>query len=153
MFLLGPAYDSVEMPSMDSSLFDMLGEGFDPSKLADAFGKGGAGGPKMPGGDPMGMLDQLFDESGNIRRAFKPIFEMAVKQAPNLMKNLPKSMLGDIDEEQLKKMDLSNLSADQLEAQMRDFYTMMKSGKAPGGASGEGDVSEDADSPDDDKDA
>src|SRR5690554_3017399 len=153
MFLLGPAYDSVEMPSMDSSLFEMLGEGFDPSKLADAFGKGGAGGPKMPGGDPMGMLDQLFDESGNIRRAFKPIFEMAVKQAPNLMKNLPKSMLGDIDEEQLKKMDLSNLSADQLEAQMRDFYTMMKSGKAPGGASGEGDVSEDADSPDDDKDA
>lgn len=148
MFLLGPAYDSVEMPALDSSIFEMFGNDFDPSNFADAFGQGGAGGPKMPGGNPMGMLDQLFDESGNIRGAFKPIFEMAVKQAPTLMKNLPKSMLGDIDEEQLKKMDLSNLSADDLEKQMRDFYTMMKSGKGPGAPKSDDDAGgDDADAP------
>ncbi|TXD36207.1 tetratricopeptide repeat protein [Lujinxingia vulgaris] len=149
MFLLGPAYDSVEMPAFDSSIFEMFGKDFDPSKFADAFGQGGTGGgPKMPGGNPMGMLDQLFDESGNIRGAFKPIFEMAIKQAPTLMKNLPKSMLGDIDEEQLKKMDLSNLSAEDLEKQMRDFYTMMKSGKGPGAPEAGDDAgSDEVDSP------
>ncbi|RAL20338.1 hypothetical protein DL240_17300 [Lujinxingia litoralis] len=134
MFLLGPAYDSVEMPALDTSLLEALGKDFDPSAFGRAFGAGGDGtgaGAKLPGGDPFGMLDQLFDDSGNIRGAFKPLVEMALKQAPNIMKNLPRGMMPDVDEETLKKMDLSNLTTEQLEAQMRDFYKMMKSGGAP----------------------
>jgi hypothetical protein len=80
------------------------------------------------------MLDQVFDADGNIKPAFKPIMRMAMKNAPNLLKSVPPSMLknmGGLDPSQLENFDMDNVSEEQLEAQMRLFYKMVKSGKNP----------------------
>lgn len=139
VFLLGPAHDLAEGSAMglDTSLLEMLAdqserEGFDPAAMAGMFGADGEGPAGMPGGmDPMNMLDQIFDDSGNIRGPLKPIFEMAFKNAPKIMENLPPGMLGDIDKEQLEQLDMSDLSSDEIEERMRHFYQMMKAGQDP----------------------
>jgi hypothetical protein len=97
-------------------------------------GFGGLGGPGPFGVDPMKMLGQVFDEDGNVRPTFKPILRMAMKNAPALLKTMPPSMLknmGGIDPDQLENFDPSQLSEEELEAQMRLFYKMVQSGQNP----------------------
>ena len=145
VFLLGPAHHLSEGSSMglDASLLELLAEqggaggfdpgAFDPADFAKAFGQGampGAG--AIPGGmNPLKMLEKVFDDSGNLRGPFKPIFEMAFKNAPKIMENLPPGMLGDLDQEELEKLDMSNLSSEEIQERMREFYQMMKSGGGP----------------------
>ncbi len=152
MLLLGPAHDVIEGPAtgFDPAMLEMLaGEaghgGFDPSMFANIFGgpdaesaedgaagMGGLGGMGGMGGmDPMNMLDQIFDDSGNIRGPLKPIFEMAFKNAPQIMEKMPPGLLGDIDKEELEELDFSEMSSDEIEERMRMFYRMMKSGDTP----------------------
>lgn len=100
--------------------------------LGGLGGMGGMGGPF--GMDPMKMLDQVFDDEGNVRPAFKPILKMAMKNAPALLKTVPPSMLknmGGIDPDQLEDFDPSELSEEQLEQQMRLFYKMVQAGQNP----------------------
>ena len=149
VFLLGPAHELAEGSAMglDASLLEMLGQqsgfgGIDPSMFAQFFNQGGddGDGPSgmpggMPGGmggmNPMKMLDQIFDDSGNIRGPLKPVFEMAFKNAPKIMDNLPPGLLGSLDKEQLDQLDMSDLSTEEIEERMREFYQMMKSGQSP----------------------
>ncbi len=145
MFLLGPAHDLVEGApgGFDPELLEMLREeaadgGFDPSAFASAFGGGEDGGFGM-GMNPMDMLGQIFDDSGNIRGPLKPIFEMAFKNAPKIMENLPPELLGDIDPEDLEQMDFSNLSGEEIEERMKEFYRMMQSGQDPFASGGDDD--------------
>ncbi len=136
MFLMGSAFEAMGGAGFDSPLLEMLGKTSKPAGNAgfeDAFAAmSGMGGlPGMGGMDPMAMLGQMFDDSGNIRGPLKGLFEMAMKNAPQIMKNMPESMkanLGGIDPE---KLDMSNLSADDIEEQMREFYQKMKSSKDP----------------------
>lgn len=133
MFLLGSAYDVIGGEGFDNSLLEMLGQTSKSAGAAgfeDAFAALG-GLPGMGNMDPMAMLGQMFDDSGNIRGPLKGLFEMALKNAPQIMKNMPESMkanLGGVDPE---KLDMSNLSADDIEEQMRDFYQKMKTSKGP----------------------
>ncbi len=139
IFLLGPAHELADGAPMglDASLLEMLADqagsgdgGFDPSSFAEALGSGNAAG--MPGGmNPMTMLDQIFDDSGNIRGPLKPIFNMAFKNAPKIMENLPPGLLGNFDKEELEQFDMSELSSEEIEERMREFYQMMKSGQSP----------------------
>ena len=146
LFLLGPAAELVEGSPLgfDKSILEMLsgvgGEGqgfggFDPAAFAQAFGQGGAGaGPAgMPGMNPMNMLDRIFDEGGNIRGPLKPFFEMAFKNAPKIMENLPPGMLAGVDKEELEQFDFSEMSSEEIEDRMRQFYQIMKSGNGPFG--------------------
>ncbi|MFU8805011.1 MAG: tetratricopeptide repeat protein [Bradymonadaceae bacterium] len=159
MFLLGPAYDLLDAGGLNMNIMDLLQDqtegGFDPSKLEEAFqgfggipGMGGAM-PGMGGMDPMQMLGQIFDDSGSIRGPLKPFFEMAFKNAPKIMQNMPPGLmsgLGGFDPGQLDDMDLSNLSSEQIEEQMREFYKAMQSGESPFGApKDEGDDGSDGD--------
>ncbi|MBA2663596.1 MAG: tetratricopeptide repeat protein [Bradymonadaceae bacterium] len=140
MFLLGPAFGVLESTGFNSSLLDMINEQSQggPASLEDAFaslsGMAGMGG-SMGDINPMNMLGQLFDDSGNIRGPLKPFFEMAFKNAPKIMQNMPPGLLsnlGGFDPAQLEDLDLSNLSSEQIEEQMREFYRRMKSGENPG---------------------
>lgn len=82
----------------------------------------------------MSLLGQVFDESGNMKGRFKPFLEMAMKNAPNILKNVPPSLLknvGGLDPSQIEGLDLSELSSEQIEEQMRQFYEMMQSGENP----------------------
>src|SRR5690606_26927895 len=131
MLLLGSAFELTGGAGLDNTILEMLkqqekpaGGGAGGGGFEDAFAAlGGLGGmPGMGNLDPMAMLSQMFDESGNIRGPLKPLFEMALKNAPKIMQNMPESMkanLGGIDPE---KLDLSNVSTDQIEEQMREFY-------------------------------
>jgi Tfp pilus assembly protein PilF len=148
-FLLGPAFEVVDGDGFQSSLMDMLhsggateqaaqateraaesvaqGKGMPRNPFAGMGGLGGLGG--LGGGfDPATILDQVFDEDGNMKPALKPLLKMAMKNAPSLMKNMPKSMIekSGVDPEMLENMDMSNISEEQLEEQMRLFYKMMK---------------------------
>lgn len=92
-------------------------------------GMGGLGGM-----DPMRMMGQLFDDQGNIRPAFKPLLEMALRNAPALLKNMPPGLLksmGGVDPSVLEGVDLSGISSEELEAQMKQFYKMSQSGQNP----------------------
>lgn len=140
MLLLGSAFELTGGAGLDNTILEMLkqqekpaGGGAGGGGFEDAFAAlGGLGGmPGMGNLDPMAMLSQMFDESGNIRGPLKPLFEMALKNAPKIMQNMPESMkanLGGIDPE---KLDLSNVSTDQIEEQMREFYRTMKKSKTP----------------------
>lgn len=106
---------------------------------AQTAGPGGAPGfGPLPGGmggmDPMAILGQLFDDQGNMRGPLKPFFEMALRNAPRMMKNMPPEMIqrmGGIDPKALEDVDLSNLSSEQIEEQMRQLYRMLQSGQNP----------------------
>lgn len=135
MFLLGSAYDVIGGGGFDNSLLEMLGGAGKPAGggLDEAFAAlGGMGGlPGMGGMDPMAMLGQMFDDSGNIRGPLKGLFEMALKNAPQIMKNMPDSMKANLAGVDPEKLDMSNLSAEDVEEQMREFYQKMKSSKGP----------------------
>ena len=93
----------------------------------------GMGIPGLGGLNPAAMLDQVFDSEGNIKPAFKPIMRMAMKNAPNLLKTMPDNMLekSGIDPNMLDNVDLDQIPEEQLEAQMKLFYKMVKSGQNP----------------------
>lgn len=136
MFLLGPCYDVLEAGGLQTSMRDMLNR---YAEMADAQANAqgaGAEGPRPPFGkfDPMDLLGQVFDDKGNMKGRFKPFLEMAMKNAPNILKNVPPSLLrnvGGLDPSQLEDIDLSEMSSDQIEEQMRQFYEMMQSGENP----------------------
>lgn len=93
--------------------------------------KGKASKGPIPGMDPMGMLGQIFDESGNVKGSLKPLFDMALKNAPKIMKNMPPGLLAGVDPEELERLQKGEVSSDEIEARMREFYEMMKSGDEP----------------------
>lgn len=150
-FIFGAAFDAIDGDNLHRSAMETLYGGDPaaqtPAPEADAGnpfggmgGMGGLGGlASMMGGgaggmDPMRMMSQMFDDQGNIRPAFRPILRMALKNAPALLKNMPSGMLknmGGVDPSMLEGMNLDNLSADDLEAQMKEMYKMMKSGQDP----------------------
>lgn len=142
MFLFGAAYDALDPQDYHATLFGNLQAQAPQERAApaDAAG-GGAGGnpfggmPGMGGGmDPMRMMGQMFDDEGNLRGPFKPLLKMAMKNAPTILKNMPPGVLknmGGVDPEMLEQLDLDNLSPDELEAQMKQFYKMMQSGQDP----------------------
>ncbi len=153
MFLLGPCYDLADTSPFADGMRDILDRDFAQSArnddkpapgaqmppgqmpgLGGLAGLAGLGGPGPFGVDPMKMLGQVFDDEGNVRAAFKPILRMAMKNAPALLKTVPPSMLknmGGLDPEQLENFDPSQLSEEELEAQMRLFYKMVQSGQNP----------------------
>ncbi len=139
---LGAAFDPSNFAEQFGSFFGAGPEGFDPS---EAFGKGfeGFGQGPLPGMNPLGMLDQIFDSSGNIRGPLKPIFEMALKNAPKIMETLPPELLGDFDKGELKELDLSDLSPEDMEERMREVYQMLKSGPPESGPPEPGDEGDD----------
>lgn len=147
-FLFGPAYAAMDTSDFHADLFAKIKDHDVPASSTQPpepeQGGGGAnpfagfpgmgGIPGMGGMDPMRMMSQMFDDEGNIRPAFKPIVRMALKNAPSILKNMPSSMLknmGGVDKEMLENVDLSNMSPEQLEAQMKQMYKMMKSGEDP----------------------
>jgi tetratricopeptide (TPR) repeat protein len=135
MFLLGSCYGVLEASGFQTSMRDMLSRYTEAlSDQEGAEGQAGKGGPPFGKFDPMELLDQVFDDSGNMKGRFKPFLEMAMKNAPNILKNVPPSLLrnvGGLDPSQLKDIDLSEMSSDQIEEQMRQFYEMMQSGENP----------------------
>ena len=151
MFLLGPCYELADTSPFAQGVRDILDQSFaesaqnddqpspdaqfpPPGGIPGLGGFGGLGGPGPFGVDPMKMLGQVFDDQGNVRPAFKPILRMAMKNAPALLKTVPPSMLqnmGNIDQEQIENFDPSQLSEEELEAQLRLFYKMVQSGQNP----------------------
>ncbi|MFW6057657.1 MAG: tetratricopeptide repeat protein [Persicimonas sp.] len=144
MFLLGPCYRILEAGGFQTSMRDMLGRysemlAGDGAEATD--GQREAGQPPFGSFDPMSLLGQVFDDSGNMKGRFKPFLEMAMKNAPNILKNVPPSLLqkvGGLDPSQLEDLDLSEMSSDQIEQQMRQFYEMIQSGDNPFDATGDG---------------
>ena len=134
VFLYGPLVDRIDPNQLVGSL-----QQFAPGAQADDEGVNPFPGgippiPGLGGLDPTKMLDQVFDSDGNVRPAFKPILRMALKNAPSMMKTVPDSMLkkmGNIDKEQLENFDMSQLSEEEIEQQMKLFYKMVKAGKNP----------------------
>lgn len=133
-FLLGPVADYVD----PAAFFPVAPAAPKMQKAPKAAGPAPAmpgldpssfGIPGLGGMNPAAMLDQVFDSEGNIKPAFKPIMKMALKNAPSLMKTMPPSMLESrgIDPKMLDGVDLDNIDEEQLEAQMKLFYKMMKS--------------------------
>jgi tetratricopeptide (TPR) repeat protein len=137
MFLLGPCYGTLEKAGFQTSMRDMLSRYSEAVSAGSpsAQAEGGAKGqPPFGSFDPMSLLGQVFDDSGNMKGRFKPFLEMAMKNAPNILKNVPPGLLrnvGGLDPSQLEDLDLSEMSSEQLEAQMRQFYEMMQSGENP----------------------
>jgi Tfp pilus assembly protein PilF len=155
MFLLGPCFELADMSPLSGHMRQIIEKNMQPQvepeegaqEAAGPFGGempegmpggfpglGGLGGPGPFGLDPMKMLNQVFDDDGNVRPTFKPILKMAMKNAPALLKTVPPNMLknmGNIDPEQLENFDPSELSEEELEAQMRLFYKMVQAGQNP----------------------
>lgn len=99
---------------------------------------GGPGGAKMPPGmdnfDPKTLLGQVFDDSGKMKKRFKPFLKMAMKNAPSILKKMPPGILPNVegfDASALEDIDFSKMSSDQIEEQMREFYEKMQSGEDP----------------------
>jgi hypothetical protein len=115
---------------------------------------GGAGPAGMPGFDPQDVVGNIFDDSGNLDDQMRPFLEMAIENAPSILKNLPPGLLsglGGLDAEDLDDVDLSDLSSEDIEEQMKQVYEMMQSGQNPfesfegAGPSGESDESDEPD--------
>ncbi len=136
MFLLGTCYDVLEESGLEMSIHDMLDQ-YQASvgETGQAPGANPLGGAGAFGGlDPMKIMGQLFDDSGEMKGRFKPFLEMAMKNAPNILKNVPPSLLqnvGGLDPSQIEDLELGDLSSDQIEDQMRKLYEMMQSGEGP----------------------
>ncbi|MFB6263444.1 MAG: tetratricopeptide repeat protein [Bradymonadaceae bacterium] len=132
MFLLGSFYDVLPVGHLDPSMMDMVGEMMD----------GTAGGPGggLGGMDPADLMGQMFDESGQIDERFRPAFEMALDNAPDLFDQLPDELvdqLGGVDEEKLES--LSDMSSEEMEQRLRTFYEWLdddSDGSEPPGGSG-----------------
>ncbi len=131
MFLLGPCYSVLEATGFQTSMRDMLNR---YSETVGAGGEANAGATPFGNFDPMSVLGQVFDESGKMKGRFKPFLEMAMKNAPNILKNVPPGLLrnvGGLDPSELEGIDLSKMSSEQIEEQMQKFYQMMQSGENP----------------------
>ena len=157
MFLLGSSYDTLQASGLEMSIEDMLNRYQESAAGQDASQGppfGGAGG--FGGLDPMKMMGQLFNDSGEVKGQYKPFLEMAMKNAPNLLKNVPPSLLqnvGGLDPSKLEDLDFDQLSSDQIEEQMQKLYKMMQSGEGPFGGAGGSDADADPDGRMDDGDA
>jgi tetratricopeptide (TPR) repeat protein len=150
MFLLGPCYGTSDKAGFQATMREML------SRSPEAVPEAGQhpGQPPFGNFDPRSLLGEVFDDSGQMKGRFKPLLEMAMKNAPNILKNVPPSLLknmGGFDPSQLEDIDLSEMSSDQIEAQMRQFYESMQSGEDPVGET-DGDEPDDATSGDDPND-
>ena len=147
VFLFGPFHGSLQRTALGASARQVLERFVDfseaPPQAAgpDPQASGAPGGfPDLagsfpfPGLDPMKMLGQVFDDEGNVRGPFKPILQMAMRNAPQMLKHVPPGMLknmGGLQPEDLEGLDMSQVDPDQLEAQLREFYKLMKSGQSP----------------------
>ncbi|MGM0556588.1 MAG: tetratricopeptide repeat protein [Myxococcota bacterium] len=141
MLLLGNSYDLIGESGLEMSINDMLNQYQASADASQGAGQAGAspfsglGGMAGMGGlDPMKLMGQLFDDSGEMKGQYKPFLEMAMKNAPNILKNVPPSLLqnvGGLDPSQLEDLELGDLSSDQIEDQMRKLYEMMQSGEGP----------------------
>lgn len=153
MFLLGNCYDVLGESGLEMSIHDMLNQYQQSADQAESTGQTGAGSPfggmgGFGGLDPMKLMGQIFDESGEMKGQYKPFLEMAMKNAPNILKNVPPSLLqnvGGLDPSQLEDLELGDMSSDQIEEQMRKFYKMMQAGEGPFGDATEGGADDAAD--------
>ena len=139
--IFGPAFHAIDGQNLHASAVETLYGAGSPQAQAPSGGAGaetnpfaGMPFPGLGGMDPMRMMGQMFDDEGNIRPAFRPILRMAFKNAPALLKNMPPGMLknmGGIDPAMLGQLNLDELSPEDLEAQLKELYKMMKSGQDP----------------------
>jgi tetratricopeptide (TPR) repeat protein len=146
-FLFGPCYGSLDAESFEAATLELLegqtapvaappaaAAGGMPGGFPGMPGLGGLGGlgglPGMGGMDPMKLMGQMFDEEGNIRPMFRPVIEMALRNAPAMLKNMPPSMLKNsgMDPEALAGIDFSKMTSAQLEEQMKAMFKAMKQG-------------------------
>jgi tetratricopeptide (TPR) repeat protein len=84
--------------------------------------------------DPMSMFGYAFDDSGEIKPQFRPMLEMIVQNAPNIVENLPSGLvqqLGGVDPEKLQQADLSEMSTEEIEERLKQLYKLMESGQNP----------------------
>ncbi|MFB6350203.1 MAG: tetratricopeptide repeat protein, partial [Bradymonadaceae bacterium] len=114
MFLLGSFHEVLEASGFNHSMMDLLNQY--TSMYDGEQDEAGAGAGAQPGDfgdfDPEEVMDRVFDESGNIDDNVKPFFEMALENAPNILKNLPPGLvqsLGGVDPEELDDLDLEDL--------------------------------------------
>jgi Tfp pilus assembly protein PilF len=151
MLLLGNCYDVLEESGLEMSINDMLNQYQRAAGESAGAGQAGASSPfggmgGFGGLDPMKLMGQLFDESGEMKGQYKPFLEMAMKNAPNILKNVPPSLLknvGGLDPSQLEDLEMGDLSSDQIEEQMRKLYKMMQSGEGPFSEGPDGDSDDD----------
>lgn len=141
-FLFGPCYESLDAEAFEAAMVDLLNGAEAPTPAPQAApsmggmpgmggfpGMPGMGGfPGMGGMDPMKIMSQMFDDEGNIRPMFRPVIEMALRHAPAMLKNMPPSMLkhSGLDPATLQGIDFDKLTPEQLEAQMKAMFKMMK---------------------------
>jgi len=130
MFLLGSFYEVLEASGFNHSMMDLL------NQYSQRHGQeAGAGTPgPMPGFDPQDVVENMFDDSGNIDDQIRPFLEMAIDNAPSILKNLPPGLLsglGGLDAEDLEDLDLSEMSSEDIESQMKQVFEMMQSGDNP----------------------
>jgi tetratricopeptide (TPR) repeat protein len=124
--------------------------------LADMPGVGDGDGPPDPSEfDPSEMMEQMFDDSGELDDRVRPLLEMAMKNAPNLLQNMPSGMLENmagIDPDDLEDLDMENMDSDEFERRMKKVYEMLQGGNNPfdmfGGFGGGGSDSESSDDDD-----
>ena len=77
----------------------------------------------------MALLRQICDDEGNIRPMFRPILKMALKNAPQMLKSMPPSVLekmGGLDPELLSKIDMGEISEEEFAAQLKTVYRVLK---------------------------
>ena len=135
MFLLGSFHEVLEASGFNHSMMDLLDQYtsmYEESAEGDA--QGGPDPSDFAGFDPQQVMDRVFDDSGNIDDRVKPFFEMALQNAPNILKNLPPGLvqgLGGVDPSDLEDLDLDDLSSEEMEEQLKQFYEMMQSGGNP----------------------
>lgn len=137
MFLLGSFYDVLEASGFSHSIRDLLDQYTSMyEREAETGGEVPPGTP--PGGfgdfDPSDVMEQMFDDSGELDDRLEPFLEMAMKNAPNILQNLPSGLvqgLGGVDPSELEDVDLSDLSKEELEQQLEQVYEMMQSGQDP----------------------
>lgn len=136
-FIFGPVADHLDTSFLEPVAAPEIAEPAPGPAASNPFagfgGMPGMGIPGLGGLNPAAMLDQVFDAEGNIKPAFRPIMKMAMKNAPSLLKTMPDAMLkkSGIDPNLLDGVDLDKIPEDQLEAQMKMFYKMVKSGQNP----------------------
>ncbi len=131
--IFGPLAEHLDAAALLKSKPEVATKTAEPTTGSPFAGMPGMGIPGLGGLNPAAMLDQVFDSEGNIKPAFRPIMRMAMKNAPSLLKTMPDGMLkkSGIDANMLDNVDLDNIPEDQLEAQMKMFYKMVKSGQNP----------------------
>lgn len=122
MFLLGSFYDVFSVGQFDQSIMDLLGGAGDAS--AERPGPADLGGL-----DPGDLMGELFDDSGDLDDRFRPAFEMAMDNAPDLLDQLPDELVeqvGPIDEGRLES--LSEMSPEEMEQRLRRLYQWLDAG-------------------------